>query len=123
MRFEDLKLSEKEILCRIYRWDTTERGCFAKNQTIAEQLGLNDSTVSKSISKLSQKGYIHIEDGKGSKRKMRITEKCRRLISDTIATNSAKKKPKETETRASYDINEALENARKLDPNNTKRKR
>lgn len=70
-----LNALEKIILTEIDSLDSSERGCWASNQYIAEFCQCSESKVSKSISKLIELGYLYLQafDGRQRELKSRLT--------------------------------------------------
>ncbi len=68
---------EKVILMEIDSLDSTERGCYASNQSLAEFCQCSENKVSCSISKLIELGYIYLQkfDGRTRELKSRLTKK------------------------------------------------
>ncbi|RUL47223.1 helix-turn-helix domain-containing protein [Lysinibacillus antri] len=67
-----LRLSQEEklLLFEIYSLYNEERGCaFPTQQTLAMYLGVSSSSVSKSLKKLEEKGFIKSHGRKGKKKR------------------------------------------------------
>lgn len=83
----NLTLTEKVLLAEIDSLDTNE-GCFASNAYFARFLGVTETTVSTSISKLKSLGLIYQHDFNGRKRilKSNIAKGFDQLVVDKVAT-------------------------------------
>ena len=66
-----LNALEKIILTEIDSLDSSERGCWASNQHIAEFCQCSESKVSKAISKLTDLGYIYLQSFDGRNRELK----------------------------------------------------
>jgi len=64
----DLKPIAKLIYGRI--WGFKERGCFQSNETIALELGVSESTVTRHVGELKNKGLILVWNDYSSSRHM-----------------------------------------------------
>lgn len=72
-----LNALEKIILTEIDSLDSTERGCYASNQALAEFCQCSENKVSVAVSKLIELGYIYLQkfDGRTRELKSRLTKK------------------------------------------------
>lgn len=70
----DTRLSalEKVILAEIDSLDSTERGCFASNQELAEFCQCSEYKVSGAISKMIDLGYIYLKKFDGRTRELKV---------------------------------------------------
>lgn len=68
---ERLSAVEKIILVEIDSLDSSERGCWASNQHIAEFCQVSERTVSAAISKLKQLGYVYVQAFDGRQRELK----------------------------------------------------
>lgn len=119
-----LNALEKVILTEIDSLDSSERGCWASNQHIAEFCQCSESKVSKSISKLIELGYIYLQsfDGRTRELKSRLSnfekqssKKCeadkQNLRQSNTLNNTTNKPVIKKESKTSYDaILSAIEN-------------
>lgn len=113
-----LNALEKVILTEIDSLDNGERGCFASNKHIADFCQCSERSVTGSISKLVEIGYIFVESFDGRQRilRSRLAELSRQgskfceaesqklqesNTSNNTLNNSSKKKERKTAT--SYD--------------------
>ena len=92
-----LNALEKIILTEIDSLDSTERGCYASNQALAEFCQCSENKVSVAVSKLIELGYIYLQkfDGRTRELKSRLA-KNRSLPLEK--TKSALDKSKESNT-------------------------
>lgn len=67
---------EKVILIEIDSLDSTERGCFASNQTLSEFCQCSENKISVAVSKLIELDYIYVQkfDGRTRELKSRLTK-------------------------------------------------
>lgn len=65
---ERLSMLDKGILAEVDSLDTTEDGCFASNDYLAEFCQCSPTKISKSISKLIELGYLRVKSFDGRKR-------------------------------------------------------
>lgn len=66
-----LNALDKVIMAEIDSLDSSERGCFASNQHLADFCKCSESKVSRSISTLKECGYIYLESFDGRRRSIK----------------------------------------------------
>ncbi|GAB4000777.1 hypothetical protein GCM10028807_54730 [Spirosoma daeguense] len=71
LELSDLNLTDKVVLCQVITL-SRENECNATNKYLAGQIGTTVTSISLILKKLSQKDYIHIEDGKNEGNKRQI---------------------------------------------------
>lgn len=75
MDLNDLDITNKVLLARIYDLAKTDDGCYASNSFFAEYLGINPTNTSKRVSKLVELGYITITIKNRTSRTIKTTGK------------------------------------------------
>lgn len=78
----NLNLSEMRVLATIKALDN-EKSCYAGNSYLAECVQLSERQVSRVIKALEVKGYIHIENGKSFRRKIKVLVKA--VVEEVVA--------------------------------------
>lgn len=59
-----ISVNTLRILLYLLTWQNSKKGCFVKQQTIAQRLGIGIATVKRALSWLEEEGYIAIFSGK-----------------------------------------------------------
>ena len=115
----ELTALDKIILAEIDSLDNGERGCFASNKYLADFSGCSESKVSKSISKLIERGYIVVSGFDGRQRELKSClsrQKCEadsEKMTDSIVKNAtlhSKKCEADSEKMLHINIENNIEN-------------
>lgn len=83
---KQLTTTERFLLALIAFRDSSPKGCFASNESLASYLNCSIPTISRTVAKLKDKGYIIIsepdEDDRGRSHIRKVREDLKKRWSD-----------------------------------------